>query len=165
MNLETINMIETDSPIGRFRIYAKSGKLYRIILPGSVYVPEERLNVEAGELSNPVFSEVINYLNNYFNGELLVWDIKQIPSGSDFYKRVWQQLVKVPFGKTISYGELAARAGSPRAARAVGSAMANNPIPILVPCHRVITSDGKLGGFGGGLDMKRWLLKHEGIEI
>ncbi|NQU05275.1 MAG: methylated-DNA--[protein]-cysteine S-methyltransferase [Calditrichaeota bacterium] len=78
---------------------------------------------------------------------------------------VWKSLVEVPFGETISYGELAKRAGSPRAARAVGAAMARNPIPILVPCHRVITSSGKLGGFGGGLDMKRWLLRHEGIDI
>ncbi|MCF7811501.1 methylated-DNA--[protein]-cysteine S-methyltransferase [bacterium] len=165
MKLETLEMVETDSPIGRFRIFAKSGKLYRIELPGSGDISEENSNVRIGSISNPVFIDVINYLNRYFKGERLFCDMKQIPDGSDFYKKVWKELVKVPFGKTISYGELASKAGSPRAARAVGSAMANNPIPILIPCHRVITPDGRLGGFGGGLDMKRWLLKHEGIEI
>ena len=79
--------------------------------------------------------------------------------------RVLAELEAVPFGSVVTYGELAARAGNPKAFRAVGSAMATNPLPIVVPCHRVLRSGGKLGGYGGGLDAKRWLLRHEGAPV
>jgi methylated-DNA-[protein]-cysteine S-methyltransferase len=78
---------------------------------------------------------------------------------------VLAQLEAVPFGEVVTYGELATRAGNPRAFRAVGSAMATNPLPIVVPCHRVLRTGGKLGGYGGGLDAKRWLLHHEGAPV
>ncbi len=79
--------------------------------------------------------------------------------------KVWQCTAEIPFGSTLSYGELAEKAGYPRAARAVGMAMQRNSIPILVPCHRVMGSNGNLTGFGGGLDVKRWLLEHEGVIV
>jgi len=85
-----------------------------------------------------------------------------LSSGTDFQRRVWTALRKVPFGRTVSYGELSRRAGAPRAARAVGQAVGANPIPIIIPCHRVIRSSGALGGFSAGLEIKRWLLQHEG---
>jgi methylated-DNA-[protein]-cysteine S-methyltransferase len=84
------------------------------------------------------------------------------PRGTPFQIRVWQELRRIPWGHTISYGELARRVGNPMACRAVGQANAVNPIPLIIPCHRVINADGGLGGYSSGLDRKRWLLRHEG---
>ena len=84
------------------------------------------------------------------------------PQGTPFQLRVWQELRRIPWGQTISYGELARRVGNPKASRAVGQANAVNPIPLIIPCHRVIAADGSLGGYSSGLDRKRWLLRHEG---
>ncbi|MDD2903026.1 MAG: methylated-DNA--[protein]-cysteine S-methyltransferase [Syntrophales bacterium] len=87
------------------------------------------------------------------------------PKGTPFQLRVWQELRKIPWGAAISYKELAARAGSPRGFRAVGQANGANPIPIIIPCHRVINADGSLGGYSSGLERKRWLLRHEGLSF
>jgi len=84
------------------------------------------------------------------------------PRGTPFQLRVWQELRLIPWGQTISYGELARRVGNPKASRAVGQANAVNPLPLIIPCHRVIAADGSLGGYSSGLDRKRWLLRHEG---
>jgi len=84
--------------------------------------------------------------------------------GTDFQTRVWTALRDVPFGKTVSYGELAAQIGNPKAARAIGGAVGKNPIPIIIPCHRVLAAGGKLGGFTGGTDIKEWLLAIEGVR-
>ena len=89
----------------------------------------------------------------------------KLVGGTAFQRAVWQALLKIPRGRTISYGELARRVGRPGAARAVGQAVGSNPVPILVPCHRVVASDGTLGGFGGGLPMKRTLLRQEGVAV
>jgi methylated-DNA-[protein]-cysteine S-methyltransferase len=86
------------------------------------------------------------------------------PRGTPFQLRVWQELRRIPWGQTISYGELARRAGNPKASRAVGQANAVNPIPLIIPCHRVIAADGSLGGYSSGLDRKHWLLRHEGAR-
>ncbi len=85
-----------------------------------------------------------------------------LASGTPFQRKVWEELRRIPFGKTISYGELARRVGAPRAARAVGQAVGANPIPIVIPCHRVIRASGELGGFSAGVEIKEWLLRHEG---
>jgi len=98
----------------------------------------------------------------YFEGRLRNFEVPLAPNGTEFQRRVWTALTKIPHGTTISYAELARRVGSSAAVRAVGAANGRNPIPIIVPCHRVIGSDGSLTGFGGGLDRKRWLLNHEG---
>lgn len=87
------------------------------------------------------------------------------PRGTDFQMRVWQELRRIPWGQTISYAELARRVGRPRASRAVGQANARNPIPLIIPCHRVVAADGSLGGYSAGLDRKRWLLAHEGVRL
>ena len=100
----------------------------------------------------------------YFSG--LPADFQSIPLdlyGTPFQLRVWQELRRIPRGGTISYKELAQRSGSPKGFRAAGQANAANPIPIIVPCHRVINADGSLGGYSSGLDRKRWLLRHEGV--
>ena len=100
-------------------------------------------------------------LNAYWGGTLRGFSIPLAPRGTEWQTKVWAELVKVPYGRTITYLELARRVQRPRAARAVGSANARNPISVLIPCHRVIASTGKLTGYAGGLDRKGWLLHHE----
>ena len=100
-------------------------------------------------------------LRAYFAGELREFELPLAPEGTPFQQRVWRALCDIPFGETISYGELARRIGQPTASRAVGLANGRNPISIVVPCHRVIGTDGSLTGYGGGLARKRWLLAHE----
>lgn len=100
-------------------------------------------------------------LAEYFAGERTDFDLPLAPEGTGFQRKVWRALCEIPYGETISYGELARRIAQPTAARAVGLANGSNPLPIVVPCHRVIGADGSLTGFGGGIERKRWLLAHE----
>lgn len=103
----------------------------------------------------------------YARGERSRFDLPLAPAGTAWQRAVWQALTEIPYGETISYGELAARLGKPQAARAVGHANGSNPIPLIVPCHRVVGADGSLTGYGGGLDIKERLLAHEaqGAEV
>ena len=108
-----------------------------------------------------LFLQAIDQLKAYFKGELTRFDLELNVQGTDFQKTVWRELVKIPYGETISYGQLAQRIGNPKASRAVGMANGKNPISIIIPCHRVIGKNGSLTGFGGGLDAKRTLLDLE----
>ena len=105
--------------------------------------------------------EALRQLREYFAGHRKQFDLPLAPQGTAFQKSVWRQLQQIPYGITISYGELAKRVGNPNASRAVGSANGKNPLPIVIPCHRVIAGGGKLGGFSGGLDVKQILLRIE----
>lgn len=105
--------------------------------------------------------KVITAVERYFAGKLREFALPLAPAGTPFQKRVWAELCRIPYGTTISYAELAARIGEPKSVRAVGSANGANPIAIVVPCHRVIGTDGTLTGYAGGLDRKRALLEHE----
>lgn len=100
-------------------------------------------------------------LNKYFTGRLRIFEVPVILEGTDFQKRVWQELMKIPYGKFLTYGEIARAIGSPGAARAVGNANNKNKLPIIIPCHRVIASTGDLTGYAGGLERKQWLINHE----
>ena len=111
------------------------------------------------------FAEVIRQLQAYFRGELKDFDLPLALEGTEFQVRVWRNLQAIPYGETISYGQLAQRIGNPRAVRAVGLANGCNPIPIIIPCHRVIGSDGSLTGFGGGLPNKKKLLALENRQM
>ena len=111
----------------------------------------------------PLIEAAKRELIAYFNGATTDFAALTLdPRGTPFQLQVWQELRRIPRGQTISYGELARRVGSPKASRAVGQANAANPLPLIVPCHRVIAADGSLGGYSSGLDRKRWLLRHEG---
>ncbi len=112
-----------------------------------------------------VHSETIRQLQAYFAGELESFDLQLAPEGTPFQLGVWRTLCEIPFGQTISYGELASRIGNPKASRAVGLANGSNPIPIVIPCHRVIGSNGKLTGYGGGLPIKEKLLALERRQL
>ena len=109
--------------------------------------------------------ETLRQLRAYFAGELRTFDVPLEMIGTEFQRRVWQALRKIPYGETTSYSQLASRIGAPRALRAVGAANGRNPIPIIVPCHRVIGASGHLVGFGGGLEWKRFLLDLEARNV
>jgi methylated-DNA-[protein]-cysteine S-methyltransferase len=116
-------------------------------------------------LDNSAFVEVVHQLQAYFAGERKNFDLALILEGTDFQKRVWNALRKISYGETISYKQLAEMIGSPKAVRAVGAANGANPIPIIIPCHRVIGNDGSLTGFGGGLTLKKQLLELESHQL
>lgn len=152
----TYDIVET--PIGPLLLVASARGVRRIEFPrnGRVVMPETGLRRDAARLADAVAQ-----LQAYFAGTRLDFDFARDPQGTAFQRNVWDALCAIPVGETVSYGELARRIGRPNASRAVGAANGANPLPIVVPCHRVIGSDGTLTGFGGGLPAKRWLLEHE----
>lgn len=113
------------------------------------------------EGTHPLLDQLAGELTAYFNGDLTAFTVPLDTPGTDWQLEVWSELVKIPFGETVSYGELAARLGNPGGSRAVGLANGKNRVSVVIPCHRVIASDGTLHGYGGGLSRKRWLLDHE----
>jgi methylated-DNA-[protein]-cysteine S-methyltransferase len=136
-----------------------------LAVDGDTLVSLEFVDASDAPTADAGSSRVVAGLEAYFDGDLDV--LASIPvrleGGTPFQRDVWQALRDIPLGDTISYADLARRVGRPKAFRAVGSANGQNPIAIVVPCHRVIAADGTLGGYGGGLDRKRWLLAHEGV--
>ena len=115
-----------------------------------------------GSVESPTtFEEAERQIGAYFRGALKRFNLPLSPSGTPFQRSVWNALIDIPYGETISYGELAKRIGKPTACRAVGAANGRNPLPIVVPCHRVIGSDGRLTGYNGGIYLKEYLLKLE----
>jgi methylated-DNA-[protein]-cysteine S-methyltransferase len=114
-----------------------------------------------GSDGHPVIAAAIRQLGEYFDGERRNFDLPLDPAGTDFQQSAWVALRSIPYGTTVSYGEQAEQMGDKRKARAVGAANGRNPISIIVPCHRVVGSNGALTGFAGGIDTKRWLLSHE----
>ncbi len=115
--------------------------------------------------SHPMLDQATRQIAEYFDGRRHAFDLSIDLQGTPFQREVWQQLLKVPFGQIVSYQGIANIIGRPRAARAVGAANGRNPISIIVPCHRVVGSDGSLTGYGGGLWRKEWLLRHEGCLL
>ena len=113
------------------------------------------------EWSDAPLVKVRRQLDEYFAGSRQTFDLELNPAGSGFQYRVWREVQRIPYGRTSSYGEVAATIDRPGAARAVGRANATNPVCLVTPCHRVIGKDGSLTGFGGGIETKRWLLAHE----
>jgi methylated-DNA-[protein]-cysteine S-methyltransferase len=149
-----------DSPIDPITLLTDGTHLTGLYMAGADGVPE--LNPEWVEGSDvPVLQQAREQLTAYFDGDLECFDLPLAAAGTDFQLRVWAALRDIPYGETISYGTLASRIGNSNASRAVGLANGKNPISIIVPCHRVIGSSGKLVGFGGGLNRKSWLLNHE----
>ncbi len=141
------------SPVGWLKISVTENALVSIAFCGH----EEDSSAKLPELTETV----IQQLNEYFEGTRFTFDLPLSPQGSEFQKKVWALVAEVPFGDTTSYLDIALRSGSEKNTRAVGLANGKNPIPIVIPCHRIIGSNGKLTGYAGGLDKKRWLLQHE----
>jgi methylated-DNA-[protein]-cysteine S-methyltransferase len=156
MTTETLTM-PYESPIGRLILECDGDVLI------GIWLPHERRHArnDADDVA-PVLKETASQLDEYFVGERTDFDVPMELDGTAFQREVWSELARIPYGETISYGELARRVGRPSAPRAVGQANGRNPIPVIVPCHRVLASNG-IGGYGGGLKVKRQLLAVEGV--
>lgn len=155
------NFATMESPVGPLLLAADEAGLREIR-----FMSRRPTQPEPDWLENPeALQETIRQLRAYFSGELEAFDLKLAPKGTPFQLNVWKLLCDIPYGQTISYGELARRAGNPNASRAVGLANGSNPISIVVPCHRVIGSNGKLTGYGGGLPNKEKLLALERHQL
>lgn len=147
-----------ESPVGPLLLAADNSGLREILFVNGRHAakPDPAWREDATPLA-----ETMRQLRAYFAGELQEFDLPLAPQGTEFQLKVWKRLCEIPYGATISYGELARRIGNPNASRAVGLANGSNPIPIIIPCHRVIGSNGKLTGYGGGLPIKEKLLELE----
>jgi methylated-DNA-[protein]-cysteine S-methyltransferase len=147
-----------DSPIGELTLTSEGGSLTGIHMHEQRHSPKIPPSFRRDDLG---LAPVVAQLQAYFAGELHDFELPIAMRGTEFQRRVWAALCEIPYGETISYGELARWVGNPKASRAVGLANGRNPVAIVVPCHRVIGADGSLTGYGGGLERKVWLLDHE----
>ncbi len=151
-----MNSITIPSPIGELQLVSDSGGLIRIAFPG------QHIRVSADRQQDRVLHQAKQQLDEYFDGTRSRFDLPLAPAGTAFQLTVWAQLNKIPYGDVRSYRDIAEAMGKPKATRAVGAANGRNPLPVVVPCHRVIGADGSLTGFAGGLERKRQLLALEG---
>jgi methylated-DNA-[protein]-cysteine S-methyltransferase len=149
------------SPVGILTLVTDNKSLTQISWENPGSVPVQRDPAYEDE-NHPLLLQAAEELNEYFAGKRQSFSIDVDPEGTEFQKKVWKALLTIPFGKTKTYGEVAAAIGNPDAVRAVGGAANKNPVPVIIPCHRVIGADGKLVGFGGGLERKEYLLEIEG---
>lgn len=149
------------SPLGPLRLFDRGNGLC------GLYFPEHRRAPTFGDaVEDPTrFEHVRHGLASYLAGDATTFEVDLDLQGTDLQVQVWEQLLRVPHGEITSYGEVARRIGRPSAVRAVAAAIGRNPVSIVVPCHRVVGADGRLTGYAGGLERKRWLLHHEGITI
>jgi len=150
-----------DSPIGTLTLSSDGAALTGLHMGTSRKRPDPDGWIE--DATHPLLEETARQLGQYFRGQRRSFDLPLQLHGTEFQRRVWTLLTRIPFGETRTYGELARQLGNPGACRAVGLANGRNPIAVIVPCHRVIGADGSLTGFGGGLPRKEWLLSHEGL--
>lgn len=144
-----------ETPVGRLKLTAENGSLV------SARLTDEPLCLSG----DPLLQQATAQLNEYLAGQRTAFTVPLAPKGTPFQRRVWSALLTVPYGKTVSYGEIAARAGYPTAVRATGTAIGHNPLLIFIPCHRVIRGDGSIGGFTVGTAIKRRLLKIEEVTL
>ena len=157
MKLSPKAVASVESPIGPITLIAQGDKIVRVELGKKA----------RAEGSSKVLTEAKKQLDAYFSGKLERFSVPIDAVGTEFQKSVWKEIAKIGFGRQISYGEIAAKIGKPAASRAVGAAVGSNPTPLLVGCHRVLGSTGKITGFTGakGIKTKAWLLNHEQIEF
>ncbi|MDY9921324.1 MAG: methylated-DNA--[protein]-cysteine S-methyltransferase [Synergistota bacterium] len=142
--------------VGKIEIGTESESITDVHFAKSFVPPSEYSRKET-----PLHKKAAEQLRGYFEGTRKVFDLPLAPKGTDFQRRCWEALLQVPYGETRSYGDIARAAGSPKGFRAVGMANNRNPVAIIIPCHRIIGSDGKLVGYGGGIDIKAFLLDLE----
>jgi methylated-DNA-[protein]-cysteine S-methyltransferase len=156
--MDDVHFTYLETPIGRLLLAASAAGLLRVSFPSGTRArgPEPGWTESDEWLADPA-----RQLAEYFAGERRIFDLRLAPRGTSFQRLVWAALAEIPYGETRSYGDLARRIGRPAASRAVGAANGRNPLPIVLPCHRVVGTDGSLTGFGGGLAVKRALLALE----
>lgn len=155
---ETIHEFHYQSPMGVIFIKSEQENVVEVSFCDTDI---EKLQ---SQTNDDVTKKCVQQLKEYFNKQRTVFDLPLNPKGTDFQKKVWKELLNIPYGRTISYMELAKSLGNPKKVRAVANANAKNKIPVIIPCHRVIGADGSLTGFGGGLWRKQYLLELEGIQ-
>lgn len=153
---------QIESPVGALILVADDEGLRRIDFVHGRH-PAQR--DPSWQEDSAAFDEIVSQLKAYFSGNLHQFTLPLAPEGTEFQQKVWKNLCNIPYGETISYGQLARRIGNPNASRAVGLANGSNPIPIIIPCHRVVGSNGKLTGYGGGLPIKEKLLALEQQQL
>lgn len=152
----------TPSPVGPITLVAADDALVALHMSQQRYAPPpEDLGEPSDQQDGGVLAEAARQLAEYFDGSRTEFDLPLVMDGTSFQRRVWTALRGIPYGRTVSYGQLADRIGQPSASRAVGLANGRNPIGIIVPCHRVIGANGSLTGYGGGIERKSYLLAHE----
>lgn len=156
----TIHYVRIDSPVGPLLLAASDAGMHTVEFHDAKH-PVKRGD-DWREGGHPLLRLAEKQLREYFAGTRRDFDLPLAPRGTPFQRDVWQALASIPYGETVSYGQLAGRVGRPSASRAVGAANSRNPLPILLPCHRVIGANGALTGFGGGLPAKQFLLELEG---
>ncbi len=155
----------TIKSIGDFKAYKDNGKLIKLTLPPSVNDVSNEKNNHIKKVSNSEFKDEIRQIDEYFKKKRRKFNLDISLIGTDFQKKVWNALAEIPYGETFSYKWIADKIGRPKSSRAVGGACGKNPLPLIIPCHRVIASNGSLCGFGSGIDFKKFLLELEGVII
>jgi methylated-DNA-[protein]-cysteine S-methyltransferase len=160
--MDDLSTTTMDTPVGMLTLVASARGLRAVLWPNErpERVPMDE-STGGGPAADQILADAVEQLTEYFAGERQDFELPLDPVGTEFQQQVWMVLRTIPYGRTISYGEQAARLGDKNKSRAVGAANGRNPISIIVPCHRVVGSNGKLTGFAGGLDNKDWLLRHE----
>ena len=150
-----------ETPVGTLTLRASANGLTHVQVDGSKKLPDDKAEPHPDAIVH--LDAARRALDEYFTGQRKSFEeLTLAPAGTPFQLRVWQELLRIPYGQTTSYGQLARQIGRPTGSRAVGMANGRNPIGVIIPCHRVIGADGSLTGYGGGLPMKEWLLQHEG---
>ena|SRR5690554_2765997 len=157
-----ISFFKYPSPLGVLNIYFNKQSISRI----EFNEEEKNRSIQSNQMkisddNYPVYCRIYKEFNDYFTGNRMEFDLSVMMEGSNFQKKVWEEIRRIPYGETRSYGFIARNIENRNAARAVGIACHKNPVPIIIPCHRVIGSDGCLTGYAGGLSLKKWLLAHE----
>jgi methylated-DNA-[protein]-cysteine S-methyltransferase len=162
MTNETLHLRRVESPIGRIEVVSDGRAITSLAIERSGALPHD----DAPELGDEVLDRAVAQLGEYFAGERHEFDVPVDLKGTVFQRAVWEQIVQLQWGEVVSYGDLGQATGRATAGRAVGGAVGANPVPIIVPCHRVLGSDGRITGYSGGegIPTKSWLLDHEGIR-
>jgi methylated-DNA-[protein]-cysteine S-methyltransferase len=159
-----LRQVQLETPIGRLTLVASSKGLRRVFFAQLTHAEVQFLDGVRIDATHSALARSARQLSEYFSGQRRSFDIPLDLVGTDFQIETWQALALIDYGATASYSEQARSMGRPRAVRAVGGANRCNPVPVVLPCHRVIGANGKLTGFAGGLDTKRWLLEHESVH-
>jgi methylated-DNA-[protein]-cysteine S-methyltransferase len=154
--------IQINSPLGKLKLEASESGLTGV---GFVSSDEEKAPAASEDSNSPLFRKTKNQLDEYFKGERKAFDLPLEPYGTVFQQSVWKELQQIPYGSSITYKKLAQRLGDQNKIRAVGRANGKNPLPIIIPCHRVIGENDHLIGYAGGIERKRWLLRHEDVLL
>lgn len=166
-----VSAVQGESPLGPIAVLATAEGVCWVDFDNLAAAKAAFARYAARWMDQPVWTEVphpaavatLTQLREYFDGKRQAFDVSLVLHGTAFQKRVWHELMRIPYGHVVSYQEIARRLGHPRAVRAVGQAVGRNPLAILVPCHRVVGADGSLVGYASGLERKRWLLVREGV--